>query len=364
VAKLLGDQFAGIWYDNDDGGKLKVGVTERARGREQDIRHLLDARGLAADTDLVPVRYTEAALQEKVRAVHRQIADMVENGRALTSYNTKINSVVLTTHVKLPAAEEERVKRLSLLEGVTVRRVSARSLLSKLVSCNVTYCNPPLRGGREVDATNLICTAAFMVRDNSNPSHLLAMTAGHCNFFGLNPWTANDESNVPHTVGNGNRWYFAGDTGRDAGLININSPGYWSSPYPPAAEVVVKPSSNDAATTTYDPTYTIKATGWSSIGQVLCRTGRTTGTECGVVDDLGAEDTATGPDGIDYTTTNMGHIDVCGAQPGDSGGPLYKQHIAYGILSSVLDSWYDCHEAYQGVRGAEAALNVQLLLTP
>src|SRR5262249_22267371 len=70
LAKLLGDQYAGIWYDNEDGGKLKVGVTERARGREKDIRSLLDARGLAADSALVPVRYTEAALQEKVKAVH------------------------------------------------------------------------------------------------------------------------------------------------------------------------------------------------------------------------------------------------------------------------------------------------------
>ena len=87
-----------------------------------------------------------------------------------------------------------------------------------------------------------------------------------------------------------------------------------------------------------------------------------TGTECGTVSELGADETSVGPDGKTFKFRNMGEIDVCGAKDGDSGGPLYKTHLAYGILSSTLDD--PCFEAYQGVRGAEAALNVTVVVAP
>jgi hypothetical protein len=58
----------------------------------------------------------------------------------------------------------------------------------------------------------------------------------------------------------------------------------------------------------------------------------------------------------------MGELDVCDAQNGDSGGPLYKTHLAFGILSSTLND--PCFEAYQGVRGAEAALDVTVVVAP
>lgn len=87
-----------------------------------------------------------------------------------------------------------------------------------------------------------------------------------------------------------------------------------------------------------------------------------TGTECGTVSELGADETSVGPDGKTYTFHDMGEIDVCDSTEGDSGSPLYKTHLAYGILSSKLDD--PCFEAYQGVRGAEAALNVTVVVAP
>ena len=87
-----------------------------------------------------------------------------------------------------------------------------------------------------------------------------------------------------------------------------------------------------------------------------------TGTECGGLSELDADESSVGPDGKTFTFRKMSEINVCGAKNGDSGGPLYKKHRAFGILSSTLDD--PCFEAYQGVRGAETALNVKVIPAP
>jgi hypothetical protein len=85
-----------------------------------------------------------------------------------------------------------------------------------------------------------------------------------------------------------------------------------------------------------------------------------TGTECGTVIELGADESSVGPDGKTFTFHHMGRLDVCDTQNGDSGGPLYKTHLAFGIHSSTGD----CYEVYQGVRAAESALNVKVIAAP
>jgi Trypsin len=115
---------------------------------------------------------------------------------------------------------------------------------------------------------------------------------------------------------------------------------------------------DDIIFTNYNPSYKITATSFSSMGQVLCRTGATTATECGEVSDLGADESMAWPDGTTHTYHQMGNINVCGAKGGDSGGPYYKKHRAFGIHSGHND----CYEIYQGVRQAEADWNVKVVL--
>jgi hypothetical protein len=370
IARLLGNEFSGIWYDHADGGKLKIGMTRAAMRRADEVRRIARSYGVAADMDLVMVRFTLAELERKQDLVRKRIEDVVDAGHARTSYNTRENKVVVLAIAKLPPREEARVKALTRIPGVAVRRVDQPTLRGKLMACNVTYCNPPFRGGRGILGSGG-CTAAFMTRDRTNPNLLWVLTAGHCVFFGGTSWQAKDESNDWWTVGNTAFYDFAGGPGRDAGKISIDSGGTWATPAPLPA-VVVKESTvhtniitgTTAAATTYNPNYTIKATSLSSIGQVLCRTGGTTGTECGEVSDLGADESADGPDGKTYKTRHMGEIDVCGSQSGDSGGPFYKTHRAYGIFSSRHIHPFTCYEAYQGVRGAENAMNVDVIVAP
>jgi hypothetical protein len=371
IAKVLGDQYAGVWYDEADAGKLKIGMTQAAGRHADDVRKITDRYGIAAATDLVAVRFTEAELEAIQSRVRESIEDMIDAGRARTSYDTKSNKVVVTALATLPRLEEARVKGLAEISGVIVRRVDVPALLSKLNACNVTFCNPPFRGGRGIRQSGNIgpsnfpfaeCTAAFIARDNTNPNQLWVLTAGHCIFFAGLPWEAKDESNIFSVIGFSAFFSFSGAPGRDAGKISISSGGGWANPTALPA-VFVKSSSNPLDSiifTNYNPNYEIKATSLSSIGKVLCRTGMKTGTECGTVIELGADESSVGPDGKTFTFHHMGRLDVCDTQNGDSGGPLYKTHLAFGIHSSTGD----CYEVYQGVRAAESALNVKVIAAP
>jgi hypothetical protein len=150
------------------------------------VRRIAERRGVIADTDLVTVRFTQAELEQKQDDIRKKIEDIIEAGRARTSYNSKSNTVVVTALATLPPLEEARVKDLTKISGVTIRRLDVPTLRGKLVACNVTFCNPPFRGGRgirqaaEITPSNFPfagCTAAFIARDNTNPSQLWVLTA-------------------------------------------------------------------------------------------------------------------------------------------------------------------------------------------
>jgi hypothetical protein len=363
LTKTLGDQYAGIWYDHADRGRLKIGMTRRAMARVSEVSSVLKRYGVASLADLKPVRFTLADLERKQDDVRNSIMDMVSRGDAVTGYDTKFNRVVVTALVKLPPEEQVRVKNLTRREGVIVRRVDVPTLRGTFDSCNVTYCNPPFRGGREIDGPAVICTAAFMARQHDT-GDLLAMTAGHCIFFGGNPtgsWKATDEANNSLAIGPSYGYVFSGSVGMDAGVVSIAPANFWATP-PPMPALVVKPSS----ITTYDPEYAIYHDSWSSLGQILCRTGRTTGTHCAEVSGLGKDFVGVfSANGPGYLIRQMGELDMCLAQGGDSGAPVYKMHRAYGIFSASISAkpWH-CFESYQGIRGAEGALNVDILLAP
>jgi hypothetical protein len=295
--------------------------------------------------------------------VRRETRELVDSARASTGYDTRANSVVVRAVERLPDRDEAMLRRLQDTPGVSVRRVDARTLAGRLDTCNITYCDPPLRGGRQITGLGG-CTAAFMSRER-NGSNLWAVTAGHCLYFnalfgGGYAWSARDETKTPSLIGFYANYRFGAPDGRDAGILWITPGGAWSSPTPIAA-VVVKASDE----TTYNPAYPIRATSRSSIGQTLCRTGATTGTECGEVSLLGADESAKGPDGYYYQAHNMGEVDVCASNGGDSGGPWYKRNRAFGIHSGAVDAGPAfCWEFYQGIRDAENLLGVDVMLAP
>ena len=361
LVRLLDNHYAGIWYDHADRGRLKIGMTRGAETHADEVRSLVEHYGLSAETDLVPVQFGVSDLEKKQHAVRDEIGELIGSAHALTSYNTRLNKVVVTAIAALPPNEEARLKPLSTIPWVYLRRVEVPTLASVPVSCNVTYCNPPLRGGREMHSSNgFRCTIAFIARDRFIFQQYWAITAGHCIFAsGDTKWNARDESGNESLFGNTAFYTFAGGPGADAGIVSIDLWRSWATPLPIPA-VVVKGS----AQTAYDPNYAIRATAFSSLGQILCRTGRTTGTECGEVSNLGADETES-YNGVNYQLRNMGELDVCGAADGDSGGPLYKNSRAFGLLSASINAGPTyCFTTYQGIHGAENLMGVSVLLSP
>jgi len=83
--------------------------------------------------------------------------------------------------------------------------------------------------------------------------------------------------------------------------------------------------------------------------------GARTGTDCGDVEDLGVRD-----QNFPYTD-ELGQVDLC-AGPGDSGGPIYSNHTARGILHGGPTQGPACFNIlYQGVAEAERRLNVNII---
>ncbi len=358
LAGLLGADFAGVWYDAASYGRLKIGITDAGRRQVGSVQEIISRYAAADYTDLVHVRYSVADLERIQESIHGDMAAMLRMGHAQSSYNTKTNQVTVTAMMRLPASEEADLRRISAVAGVSVVRANVPTLFDTFDSCLVTKCDPPFRGGRQLSSSGF-CTSAFSAHYPTAPNVPLVMTAGHCIWaVGLaTVWQATTEAAGPFDLGAGDGYVFSGSYGEDEGVIRVASGGFWSSP-PPIAAVVVK--GDQAGYTAYNPSYAITTDAYSSIGKLLCRTGRTTGTECGEVTSLGVTFSA-GILGSTFEIRNAGEIDVCGAQGGDSGGPLYKSQRAYGIFLSTQNVGPAfCHERYQGIRGAERTLNVSI----
>ena len=110
LIKLLSDEYAGVWYDALDGGRLKIGMTRNAAGQSAAVTRVAVSRGLAAYTDLVPVTYSEAELQGMRDSVRSKLQDMIDAAHAKTGYSTKSNAVMVTALAKLSASEESRYR--------------------------------------------------------------------------------------------------------------------------------------------------------------------------------------------------------------------------------------------------------------
>jgi hypothetical protein len=294
--------------------------------------------------------------------------DLIMSGHARTSYNPKLNRVIVTALTSLPASEERRVQQAAAVAGATVRRVNELDLLGRFEACQTAPCDPPLRGGVRLYPPGVIyygnfCTAAFTARHRINSSHLLVMTAGHCvhkawQYAGN--WDAAAENGLgAEAIGPSFGFVLGGSQGMDAGVVRVENSGFWGTPVPPAPIVLVTNSS----LTTYDASYDIRQDSKSTLGQLLCMTGTWTLTRCAEVSDLGADHVFAVTGGT-VLLKNLGELDTCHTEPQDSGAPIYKKHKAFGIHLGSKHSMFSCYTMYQGIRGAQNALNVDILLAP
>ena len=249
IIKVLGDQYAGIWYDEADGGKLKIGMTPAAPRRAEDVRRIAERRGILADMDFVTVRYTQAELEQKQDDIRKRIEDIIDAGRARTSYNTKSNTVVVTAIAALPPLEEARVNDLAKISGVTVRRFNVPTLRGRLHGLQRDLLRSTLWGGRGIRRRHLPSICRMHRRIHRTRQYQSKSTVGldRRSLHFLRRLAVGGKGRIEQLerVGFSGFYSFSGAPGRDAGKISIsaNVGGGWASPTPKPF-VVVKSSSN------------------------------------------------------------------------------------------------------------------------
>jgi hypothetical protein len=112
IADLLGDKFAGIWYDAARGGRLQIGMVASAKGKTADLRSIAKDFDVSTSVDVVNVRYSITDLEQMRERISREIQDMILAGHVRIGYNTKANKVRLTVAAGLKAGDQARLRKI------------------------------------------------------------------------------------------------------------------------------------------------------------------------------------------------------------------------------------------------------------
>lgn len=214
------------------------------------------------------------------------------------------------------------------------------------LACGYPWCDPPLRGGIRVTNSGGGCTGGFIAKSKVD-AKLYQFTAGHCANGGalVDNWSTLFTDASSHVVGPVHHWYWWKEG--DMAILRINNVPGWN----PKAWVNV----TSGPDTTADSTYHIGSDHTSVVGMRICSTGASFGrSDCGEVIHLGVTLTY---DGV--TVHQLGRSSSCGKK-GDSGGPMYALHVAYGLIVAGPGGG-GCGIYYQGIRAAETKMNVDVL---
>lgn len=359
AGSAAGSGYAGIWFDNV-ARRLKVGL--RSGTPPGPVYDLLAARGIASEADIVTTTYTQRELEQAKPAIEDALAELHGQGLVLISRDVSTNSIRI--EVASAATTDQRATITQVAHdapvNVTIVNSAEPSLSFEPLACKFPRadgaedeepgCDPPLRGGVRIVSERAGCTAGFIARSRSDNKPYV-LTAGHC-FLRVNEaWAAYDGSGLNyHTIGSVHN-FVNGDEG-DAGLISISETSFWKPwirPY-----VFVTKSKTGSPSTRRDTTYRIRDVKFSAKGNIVCVSGATNGSHCGEV--------------VNHDATKQHYVELkmCGVTKGDSGGPVFKHHTAYGIMVKrrVIDLPLlppSCRVWAQGARTAENLLNINIV---
>jgi streptogrisin C len=353
--QLPSSLYGGTWIDPNDGDRVKVGVVGSDQTARATTARLVHADGLAAATDIVQVRYSAKELLDADAWLGAQLGVLARSSTGQTeldsSYRLDLNRVQLSVSAgqHLTAAERRLVALAKARYGDLVQVVTEPDGTRMTVaSCNFPLCSAPLRGGilifNTTGNTSKVCTGGFIARSRTD-GKLYQFTAGHCAAGGFTgTWSTEFPDHSIHAIGPVHHYIFS--KAGDMAILAINNPAGWQLP---TGLVYVTASSN----TTLNQQYAISSAQYSTQGARVCKTGAIAHTSCGVVLALGVNG---------GYTNNLGEASFC-TQEGDSGGPVFAAHQAFGLVVAV-NSKNSCISYYQGIIGAENALNVNLVLDP
>jgi hypothetical protein len=287
-------------------------------------------------------------LESELARVRTRLANVSASAKG--GVRSHVDHVAETVEVEVNQEHEREVREAlraeDFSEALRVNVVDFRTGGMGEACTNMDACTP-LRGGVRLQnpAESGYCTTGFSAVSKVDSVRYM-LTAGHCTKLTGN-YRHNNASIGPvwRTVG-------PNSTG-DFGMVRVDSTATWN----PVARVFVN-SSAGAYPTTHDPDYYISRVASASYelgtGNYVCHTGRTWGTGCGQINLYNA----TAPNGAG----GMGRVDYCSA-PGDSGGPVFVSHTAYGLHVDSDNRDLHCGDNayFQGVIEAADSMNVRVL---
>ncbi len=346
----LGEAFGGVWIDPSDGDRVKIGVTALQSGNTKlsaVARGAAETVGLLEAHDVVRVQHSLHELERANAWLSDEVARVNQGASEHLSAGLRIDRNAVYLHVPVSGDLSAEQRALVALASATLDDalvIDARANKYSAYACTYPFCDPPLRGGIRIMNAAKSCTGGFVARSNVD-NKLYMMTAGHCGFGAQGVWWTDFQDSSAHNIGS--TWHWEWNSGGDMSIITVDNVAGWS----PRGWVEV----TAGPFTTANSQYPITSTNWSVTGQRVCTTGSFFGrSDCGIVQELSVTATYGG-----VTVNNLAQTNLCGIN-GDSGAPIYSSNVAYGML--VAGTPGQCDILYQGIRWAEAVLNVKLIL--
>jgi Trypsin len=346
----LGSRYGGLWIGRTD-DRIKVGLV----GAATDLRSYTVRRGLVDATDTVPVRYSASFLTAASDWLGAQVVRVNQGaprpmGSGLLLDDRNVVELLVPPAGRMTAAQRALVDAAKRRYGGALQ-LSPSDWPILGGACGFPNCDAPLRGGIKIYNGGGGCTSGFIARSQVD-STMYVITAGHCIFaLGGDEWTAfQPKTGQQHVIGRA--WNNKLDSTGDMAILRINNPAVTTG-WNPKPWVYVRAS----ATTVEDPDYYISDDGGQGMNERICMTGATSGTRCGKVTGLNQTVPYTVA-GITVTVEHLGRANVGGGL-GDSGGPMYDGHVAYGIWVAFVPNTAVAY--YQGVTAIERDMNVNIV---
>lgn len=351
----LGDRFGGVWIEPAT-GRLAVGVVGDQPLAAAAISAAAAGCGVGDAVDTVTVAHSQTEIKAASRWLGGRIAAVNETApNALSSYSDVSTSTVTLTVPRqggLTASQSRLVVDAQHRYG-TLLRTQLDDTAVAPAQCGLLTCTPPLRAGVEIKNPSESCTLGFLARSNSD-NKLYAFTAGHCHYDSSRTanWTSQFDG-ADHVIGTVHNYVY-GNLG-DASIITVNNPAPYPQGWGPRAWVLV----HSSADTAYDESYAVGAYDSPMLNSRVCKTGYAGGTDCGTYYQQDVTATYTNKDGTKTTMVALQRANFC-VYPGDSGGPVYANHTAYGLVSGYRTSDNCAASLFMDIVSASIILHVHV----
>lgn len=304
LEKQQGAHFAGSWIERQGSGNFKFVVATTSVGAQKP----------GADIDIRNVRHSLAELDAAKGQLDQRIAQGAKVPRGVYGWyvDVKSNSVVVGIGKGAQQAGIDFVAR-SGADARTVRFVveAEQPSLRATVKGGLGYLRDP------GDGYLYACSVGFNVAKGSTPGYV---SAGHCG-------DAGEPAYFEGSAGTGPQWTLGPQVGTFA-ASSFPNPGQTGNDW---SWVQVSPG-NTQSPTVYGwgkGDVTVKGSTAAAVGAALCRSGRTTGWQCGAIEAKGQTVSYSSGE----TILNLTRTTAC-SEGGDSGGSFITgPGQAQGVLS-------------------------------